>query len=224
MSAQFPPIPPSPADITHPRLALARLALSSVAADVSESAAGIVPTVSDNFARPYEFVEDAARVVSAAQEVLVRAVVYARDAGGSWNDIAEALGTSVDEVQLLFDEAIERWEDALNRPLERSGRYLTSRLPDGAAEPDLTADYLDRWCAQQLQPSTGARHNAHHQGIDDRMVSAKLPQHTTLTELTSVLRTGQYLTELGHSATETQWQAYRTRKAAVLRAAEAATR
>lgn len=216
MSIQLPPIPPGPADITHPRLALARLALSSVAADVSEAAAATVPTVSDDFARPYEFVQDAARLVSAAQQVLVRAVVYARDAGASWDDIAEAVGTSADEVLRRFSVAIERWEDALNRPLERSGSYLISRLPDGADRPDWHADYLDQWCAEHLPPSSAARHNARHNGIEDRMVSAKLPKHTRLTELHSVLRTACYFNDRGDGATDAEWHAYHVRKAALL--------
>lgn len=216
---QLPPIPPGPADIIHPRPALARLALSSAAADLSESAAGLVPTVSDGYAKPYEFVEHAARLVAAAQEVLARAVVYARDAGGSWADIAEAISgspASANEAQEQFADAIRYWEDALNRPLERSGRYLASRLPDGATDPDRCAEYLDRWCVRHLEPSDGARYNARHGGIEDRMVSAKLPKHTRLTELNSLLRTARYLTELGDRATDAEWQAYQARKTTIL--------
>ena len=214
-----PAIPPGPADITYSRLALARLALSSVVADLSESAAGLVPTVSDGYAQPCEFVEHAARLVAAAHEVLRRAVVYARDAGGSWADLAEAIdgsAASANEVQERFAGAIRSWEDALNQPLERSGRYLASRLPDGAADPDRCADYLDQWCVRNLEPSDGARYNARHSGIEDRMVSAKLPKHTRLTELNSLLRTACYLNELGDRATDAEWQAYHARKAAIL--------
>jgi hypothetical protein len=63
----------------------------------------------------------------------------------------------------------------LDRPWERSGRFLSSRMPDGTTEPDKTAADLDRWCARRLDERNGARHNARHAGIEDRMVSANLP-------------------------------------------------
>lgn len=91
MTSQLPPIPPGPADTTRPRRALARLALSSAYREAADFAAGGVPTVSDEFGDPYDYVDHAARLVAMAQDVLARAVVYAHERGGSWSDIAEAL-------------------------------------------------------------------------------------------------------------------------------------
>ena len=42
MTAQLPPVPPGPADTTHPRRALARLALSYAYREVADFAAGSV--------------------------------------------------------------------------------------------------------------------------------------------------------------------------------------
>ena len=53
MTAQLPPIPPGPADTTHPRRTLARLALSSAYREAAEFAAGGVPTVSDEYGDAY---------------------------------------------------------------------------------------------------------------------------------------------------------------------------
>jgi hypothetical protein len=51
-------------------------------------------------------------------------------------------------------------------------------VPDGTTEPDETIADLDRWCLRHLDEHSGARHNARHDGIEDRMVSASLPKHT----------------------------------------------
>ena len=175
MTAQLPPIPPGPADTTHPRRALARLALSSAYREVAEFAAEGVPTVSDEYGDAYDYVDHAARLVSMAQDVLMRAVVYARERGGRWDDIAEALNLTTEQARDHYTAAIEQWEDALNRPWERSGRFLASRMPDGTTEPDETAVDLDQWCLRHLEENSDARHNARDDGIVDRVFSANLP-------------------------------------------------
>jgi hypothetical protein len=110
--------------------------------------------------------------------VLTRAVVYARERGGSWTTIAEALDVSAEQARDQYTATVDRWEAALDRPWERSGRFLASRMPDGTTEPDETIADLDRWCLRHLDEHSGARHNARHDGIEDRMVSARLPKHT----------------------------------------------
>jgi hypothetical protein len=127
-------------------------------------------------------------------------------------------------VRQRFTEAVEQWEDALDVPVERAGRYLASRLPEGASDPAETIIYLDRWCTRHLPQDCAAQHTAPHNarygGVEDRMVSAGLPRHTVLTELVGVVRTGRRLVELGSAATDEDRRAYQARKAAVLRAAE----
>ncbi|MFC4859391.1 hypothetical protein [Actinophytocola glycyrrhizae] len=212
MTAQLPPVPPGPADTTHPRRALARLALSFAYREAAEFAAGGVPTVSDEFGDAYDYVDHAARLVSMVQDVLNRAVVYARERGGRWDDIAEAVNLTADQARDQYTPVIGDWEDALNRPWERTGRFLSSRMPDGTTEPDETAADLDQWCLRHLEDNSGARHNARHGGIDDRMVSANLPEHTPVTEMTSLSRTAAYLVERGDKTTQAERDAYETRK------------
>lgn len=213
----LPEIPPGPADVVFPRRALSRLALSSAAAETAETAAGHVPTDADGDA--YQVVEYAARLASSAEYVLTRAVVHARELGGSWADIAEALGVPEDAAHWRYDVEVERWEDALDRPWEHSGHFLASRLPDGLSDPQWTAEYLDRWCARHIPETSAARSLAKTAGTEDRMVSANLPRHTTLTEVTSVARYARYLTE--HDCSDAELRAHQARKADVFARADA---
>jgi hypothetical protein len=212
MTSQLPAVPPGPADARHPRRALARLALSSAYREAADFAAGGVPTVSDEFGDAYDYVDHAARLLSSARDVLARAVVYARERGGRWDDIAEALNLSVEQARDQYTAMIDLWEDALNRPWERSGPFLASRMPDGATEPDETAAALDKWCLRHLPANGGTRHD----GIEDRMVSANLPKHTPVTEITSLTRTAAYLIQRGDKATEAEREAYEDRKKTLL--------
>lgn len=135
---------------------------------------------------------------------------------GRWDDIAEALNLTADQARDHYTATSERWEDALNRPWERSGRFLASRMPDGASEPNETAADLDQWCLRHLEENDGARHNACHAGIEDRMVSANLPEHTPLTEMNSLTRTAAYLIQRGVDKTAFERDAYETRKKALM--------
>lgn len=212
MSTELPPIPPGPADTTHPRRALARLALSYAYREAADFAAGGVPTVSDEYGDPWDYVDHAARLVAIAQDVLARAVVYARERGGTWTTIAEALDVKPEQARDQYTATVDRWEDALDQPWERSGRFIASRMPDCTTEPDQSMADLDRWCLRHLEDDSGARHNARHDGTEDRMVSANLPKHTPVTEITSLTRTATYLIKRGHEATDAERQAYETRK------------
>lgn len=94
------------------------------------------------------------------------------------------------------------------------------RMPDGTTEPDETAADLDQWCLRRLEQNRSARHNARHNarydGIEDRMVSANLPEHTPVTEINSVTRTAVYLIERGSEATEAERVAHESRKRALM--------
>jgi hypothetical protein len=216
VSTDLPPIPPGPADTTHPRRALARLALSYAYADAADFAAGGVPTVSDEYSDPWDYVDHAARLLVRAQDVLARAVVYAHERGGSWTVIAEALEITVDQARDQYSTTVDRWEDALDRPWERAGRFLASRMPEGTTDPDHSAANLDRWCLRHLDEHTGTRHNARHDGIEDHMVSANLPRHTPVSEIASLTRTATNLIKRGTRATESERDAYEIRKKALL--------
>jgi hypothetical protein len=154
MTTQLPPIPPGPADTSHPRHALARLALSSAYREAADFAAGGVPTVSDEYGDAYDYVDHAARLVSMAQDVVARAVVYARERGGRWDDIAEALNLTAEQARDQYTATIAQWGDALNRTWEGSGRFLSSWMPDGTTQPDQTAaDSTSGTCGTRRRPT-----------------------------------------------------------------------
>lgn len=136
-------ISPGPADVTWPRRALARLALGHAAAELAEHSTGMVLTVSDLWGRPNEYVAQAAQLVAAAREVLDRAVIYARERGASWADIGESLDVSRQAAHERYAPALAKWESGLDKPWARHGRFLSSRLPDGASEQDRSAARLD---------------------------------------------------------------------------------
>jgi hypothetical protein len=170
-----PPFPTHPRTAGYPPRALTRLALSQAHAEVADLATAGVPTVCDRYATAHEVVEFAARLVSAAHEVLDRAVVHAHQLGSSWSEIADALALTEHQAQQRYATVIDHWQDTTAHPLLTNGMVRVSRLPAGAREPDRTAHHLDRWCTDHLPPTSAARQSAHRQGITDRMVSANLP-------------------------------------------------
>lgn len=184
-------LPAGPADTDYPRRALSRLAVSATAQEAADRAAALVPTVTDDAG---ENVGLAAQLVAQAQDVLTRTVVHAREHGESWERIGEELGgITRQSAQERYRDELAEWDDALDRPWERSGSLRVSRLPDGLADPASTTGYLDAWCSQHAAEST--RRIAEIDGLTERMVSARLPEHTDTTRVTLVLRHMQHLRE-----------------------------
>jgi len=227
---EMPPMPVGPADVAYSRTALARLALSAAAQELADLLTnGLVPTVSDNYGRPYDTAEVVHRVVRLAEQVRDRGVVYARERGGSWQDIAEGFGAEDEqkEIQERYEPVVAEWDDVLTVPWE-PGHGISkdgagalvwfSRLPNGAADPDFTAGYLDMWCARHVDRAV--RDNAEHDGISDRMVSANLPAHTDITQLNRELRVSARLYQDRVPQTDPQFVAHRERKAAIAAAME----
>lgn len=214
-------VSPGPADVTWPRRALARLALSSAAADLADRATGMVPTSGDEWARGAEHVDQAVQLLDAAREVLHRAVVYARERGVSWADVGQALGGMTRQsAHERHAPTLAEWEAGLDEPWTRHGTVVSPRLPDGAGDPDRTAARLDQWCTAHLTEKAGATlgTNAERADVRDRRVSAHLPRHTETTESASLLRQLNHLTARGTAATAAQREHYAARKQAVLRA------
>jgi hypothetical protein len=102
--------------------------------------------------------------------------VHARELGGTWADIGEALSITPAEAEDRCREALVRWAEALDAPWAEAHGAVYSRMPD--ADPDFTIDYLDRWCLTDLAPTDAARSNARRHGVEEQMVSAGLPRHT----------------------------------------------
>jgi hypothetical protein len=192
------------------------LALSSAARELAERAAGEVPTVSDRWGEPHEYVEQAATLVSLAQDLLRHAVVYARERGGSWTDVGDGLGISKQTAHERFAPAYQSWESALDEPWVQSGSLRSSRLPEGADRPDEAAASLDRWCARNTALLGSVADRAQQTGHAERMVSAELPRHTGLTEAASVIRQAKHLGARSEPPSQAELDAFAARKHAVL--------
>lgn len=151
-----------------PPAVLARLSLSSAAAEAARVAGGLVPTSADGYGSPAALVEYAQRLVGEAQEVLAAAVVAARARGTTWEDIGEALGISRQAAQERFRVRVADWERGLDVPYlpGGGGRILNPALPDAASSPQTVAAQLDRWVARHHEPAGPDR--------ADRPVSAVL--------------------------------------------------
>ena len=211
-------LPVGPADLIRPRQALARLAVSSTAAEIAENATGIVPTYADEYNYPTDDLEQAIRILGRAEELLALSVVYARERGASWADIGQSLGITRQSAHERFAERERAWVDALDRPFtlgEIAGStgvqtVVVTRLPDALGDPDFTIDYLDKWCAEHIATVPNAS-----TGVESaKMVSAKLPRHTRFTEMASVIRTSDYLRD-SETVTAAERDAHEIRKQAV---------
>jgi hypothetical protein len=140
----------------YPPRARARLALAVAARNLSDLARGAVRTTADRYAHEGEAVEDALRLVAAAEEVLNRAVVWEREKGTTWEVIAEALGGRRKQTaQERFAGVVARWKAALLRPWQPATDQdsVYSALPSGAEDPAQWASRLDAWCRRHREPT-----------------------------------------------------------------------
>ncbi|MEU6721930.1 hypothetical protein ABZ897_61745 [Nonomuraea sp. NPDC046802] len=180
---------PTYEDAPYTEQSLAQLALAATAQDLADFLIGFVAVWPTSEPRP---VEDAARFVRRAQELLDRAVIVEKVGGASWEDIGDTLEITKQSAHAKFRQAVEEWEAAVKRPIVTDEIYgigglearTYNRMPAGTSTPDETAAYLDRWAL------------AHADGRDvgGRPVSGGLARMTPLVELMS-LSTGALFEE-----------------------------
>ncbi|MGW7285528.1 hypothetical protein ACWGH4_08525 [Streptomyces sp. NPDC054847] len=140
------------------RSALARLVLCDHAVDVSKSAEGLVPTGHDPDTGPGGRVSQAAQLVELAERALASAVIYERERGSSWGEIASYLGIGAEEAEERFATDVDRWNTAFEAPyrLDETGRKRIPQLPTAAYDPVWACKHLDRWAYLR------------HLGVNDR--------------------------------------------------------
>lgn len=145
------------ADPSSPLLAHAasRIAFGDNARDISDFAAALVPTFSDAYAHPGEFVTQARQLRKMTVFLMSWAVLLERDRGASWSEIAAACGQDETWVRARWQPAEIRWL-AMRRgevdPPENLEELL--ELPPGDLiidEADIRkeAELLDAWCARR---------------------------------------------------------------------------
>jgi len=101
--------------VTYGRAAVLRLALASESADLADLARGMVRTDTDDWGHPGAHTEHAARLLTAAQEVLRLAVATDRSAGASWTTIGEALEVTKQAASERFGKQTAAYDDAVLR-------------------------------------------------------------------------------------------------------------
>ncbi|MFI7180501.1 hypothetical protein [Streptomyces spororaveus] len=134
------------------RQALARLVLSDHAVDVADGAAGLVATENDPDTGPGGRASQAFQLIELAERALVSAVVYERERGSSWTEIAQYLGIGPAEAEERFGASLDNWNTAFEVPcrLDDTGRKRIPQLPTAAYDPAWACNQLDTWAGNRL--------------------------------------------------------------------------
>lgn len=134
------------------RQALARLVLCDHAADVADGAVGLIATGNDPDTGPGGRVSQAFQLAELAERALVSAVIYERERGSSWTEIAQYLGIGPAEAEERFAAMLDDWNAAFEVPyrLDDTGRKRIPQLPTAAYDPAWACDRLDTWAGNRL--------------------------------------------------------------------------
>jgi hypothetical protein len=127
------------------RAALARLVLSRAGVGLAEAASNLAITRFDDQTGPGGRVSEAAALRECADDLLTRAVIFERERGSSWEDIAHFLDTDAARACERFTPAVERWERAFEEPYrsDETGRKRVPQLPTAAYDPETACRQLD---------------------------------------------------------------------------------
>ncbi|MGO4463771.1 hypothetical protein AB4039_41925 [Streptomyces sp. M-16] len=133
------------------RQALARLVLCDHAVDVADGAAGLVATENDPDTAAGGRVSQAFQLIELAERALASAVVFERERGSSWAEIAQYLGIGPAEAEERFAAVLDEWKTAFEVPyrLDETGRKRIPQLPTAAYDPAWACESLDRWARLQ---------------------------------------------------------------------------
>lgn len=144
--------PPSPL-LTH---AAARIVFGDNARDISDFAAALVPTFSDAYAHPGEFVTQARQLRKMTVFLMTYSILLERDRGASWSEIAAACGQDETFVRGRWEPAENRWRAMLHGAPLDAPETLEELLELPPVDLDLDeasiqkeAELLDAWCARR---------------------------------------------------------------------------
>jgi hypothetical protein len=106
----------------------------------------------------------AAQILDFARELLVAAVIYERERGGSWEEIGRYLYASPERAEADHGPAVDRWHAGFDEPYrdDASGRKRVPNLPPAAYDPKWHGSVLDSWAKRHLtlvndpRPVTGS--------------------------------------------------------------------
>ncbi|MFD4240551.1 hypothetical protein ACFWP3_02920 [Streptomyces sp. NPDC058525] len=79
-------------------------------------------------------------------------MIYERERGSSWTEIAQYLGISAAEAEERFAANLDDWNTAFVVPyrLDETGRKRIPQLPTAAYDPAWACDQLDTWARRRL--------------------------------------------------------------------------
>jgi hypothetical protein len=159
-------------DLSYSMEARVRVALSASAAQVSTTAASLVPT-HDEYGCPLgELAELAGRLVGTATEALTYAVACERRRGTSWERIAEVLEEDVAAVRRRFEKPVARLDrDLVEAWLDPD---QARHLPEGADDPAANAARLDEWLSGDSRLDDAFQHHPDSK-VREHPVSSGLP-------------------------------------------------
>lgn len=181
----------------HNPVALARLVLSDQAVDAAERAAALVTTDSDDWGEACTWLEMAVGARREAEDLVVRAVVFERQRGTTWEQIGDHLGITRQSAQARYGQAVTEWDDGLHAPYgaEDTGQ-LPRRpdLPDAACNPQKAGARLDTWS------------RTWNQGFETRLKDLERP-------VTGKLRALELRDEVGMVIAEARWSTGRPLRA-----------
>lgn len=141
-----------------PPQTLARLVVSDLAAEVADTAFGVVSVERKTYRG--DLIDRAAGVANLADELLTAAVVAERESGTGWTEIDEALVGARRGWELprraedRYAAAYAGWLRGLDEPrwYPKEGGLGSTSLPDAALRPRTTAGRLDAWVVAHRQP------------------------------------------------------------------------
>ncbi|MEU0809798.1 hypothetical protein [Streptomyces sp. NPDC005970] len=134
------------------RSALARLVLSDRAVALAQTAGTLAVTRYDAYTGPGGRASEALSLTRIADRLLCYAVVYERERGSSWEEIAQYLDMDAVTAEERFAPEIERWNTAFAVPyrLDETGRKRIPNLPTAAYDPQSACRRLDLWAHVHL--------------------------------------------------------------------------
>lgn len=142
------------ADTDYSRATRFRVAVADAAADISDLARQLADPRNDAGRERGELVQDAASLVSRAEQLQLLAVAAERRAGATWEEIGESLGIARQGAHAKYAADVEAlnlaiaryWLDTVN-----GGCPARPPIPEGAYDPAGTAQRLDRWVDPELR-------------------------------------------------------------------------
>ncbi|NBE51959.1 hypothetical protein [Streptomyces boluensis] len=154
------------------RSGLARLVLSDRSVALARTADNLAVTRYDAYTGPGGRVSEAKSLAGLAGQLLAAAVVYERERGSSWEEIAAYLGVDAAAAEARFAPETERWDRAFEVPyvLDETGRKRVPQLPEAAYDPENACRRLDLSAHLRLR------------GDDKHAVSAGVRAHAPLDE------------------------------------------